>query len=254
MITVGILTDTTGASFQRLISSIPASCTHLCIVDNTNDPKAQLVWKQLEKKLQVEIIDHPTAITSFSEARNQVITQCQTEWLLFLDSDEVFTASEQDVSRIIEQADLEGAAAISLNRSDVFHGKTLQYGEAGRQKIIRLFRPSKTTYTGATHEVLIVNGSVLSSSLVIKHHAHQDSSAFISAVSEYASRVSLEKSTGFWRNSIEIFCFPLGKFVYNLLFKLGVKDGWRGVTYASCMSLHSLLVRIYRYEHFLAKK
>lgn len=254
MITLGVITNTIDKDFERMLASVPKSITRLCILDNTNDPAAAQYWHHLETEYAVRVIAYPGELRDFAAARNEIIQLCQTEWLLFLDSDEVFTNSQSDLSRTITQAEAAEATAISLVRSDIFHAKRLRFGEAGRQKIIRLFKPSKVRYQGATHEEPIANGSVLASGLQIAHYSHQNTAAFISDVSKYALRVAAARNTGQLQNLFELSCFPLGKFVYNLVFRLGLLDGWRGTTYATCMSLHSLLVRIYRYEHFLKEK
>ena len=49
-------------------------------------------------------------------------------------------------------------------------------------------------------------------------------------------------------NLLSLITFPVGKFINNFLLKRGFLDGWRGLSYALMMSLHSFCVRIFQYE------
>lgn len=253
-VSLGVVTNNIRNDFQRMLNSVPSSIQSIVILDNTNDPDASAYWRKLSRLYELVVIKHAQPITDFAAARNTVLEKSESDWVLFLDSDEVFNSSQQELNLALERAISAQATGVSLLRSDIFYTKQLRYGEAGRQNIVRLIKTSACTFTGKTHEVAHCKGSLYHSSLAISHYAHQSVSDFISDVSFYARRVAIDEKRSFMQNLLELCLFPLGKLGYNLVFRAGVLDGWRGVVYASCMSLHSLLVRIYRYEYFYQKK
>lgn len=183
----------------------------------------------------------------FSAVRNQGLTVATHEWVLFLDSDEVL---DQQASTMLpaalENSEING---YYLPRIDWFKGRALKYGEVGNVQILRLVRKSKARFVRQVHEVAQVQGKTANFHVKIDHFPHKNVSEFVSKVNNYARiEASSRPPYSQLRWWTEVICFPLGKFVVNFFGKLGCLDGWRGLVYAYCMSLHSLLVRMYVYE------
>jgi len=140
-----------------------------------------------------------------------------------------------------------------LKRRDFFYGQALKYGEVGQVWLLRLARKRNASITRPVHEVVAVTGKTSYSTLTISHFAHTHLNEFLQKIIAYArleaqfrDRYSLLR---FW---LEICVYPLGKFGFNYILKLGFRDGWRGFIYAFMMSLHSLLVRIFAYEKMVS--
>ena len=114
--------------------------------------------------------------------------------------------------------------------------------------LVRLMRVEHAQFVGKVHERAHIKGSVIDSNLRILHQPHTSISGFISKITWYAKLAASETEVGFWQNLLELVIYPPGKFTYNFVFKSGWQDGWAGLTYVVVMSLHSLFVRIFRYE------
>jgi len=237
------------------------SCSAV-LITNVFDQKCQNAIQSLADFAELLIFDsasgihesdlkHPTAkiipipdepITDFAFIRNEALRLSTQEWVFFLDGDEVL----QPFSTTKLQKTLQSTTANGFfcTRSDFFHGKQLHYGEAGRQKLIRLVRASKTRFTGKIHEVAEVTGRVEQSELLVYHFSHDTISEFIVDVTVYASQLGNTQSFSLF----ELLVYPPAKFIYTYIFLLGFLDGYRGLSYALIMTLHSIIVRLTAYE------
>lgn len=239
-ITVIMLVHRNDENLKKALESARFA-SEIIVVDN----RSGVEWQQFSD-LPLKILSEKEHITDFSKVRNKAAKEANNEWIFFLDSDEeIIQPIIPKLAAILASPTAAGAVVF---RSDVFHGKKLSFGEAGHQQLLRIGKKNNIHFSGKVHEVASVNGELLYSRIELQHHAHPSISEFIMDVSGYAQVVAATKTTTFGNNLLEMLIFPLAKCMYSLFIQGGIADGWRGVVYAACMSLHSLLVRIYRYE------
>jgi len=204
-------------------------------------------YLQAVKKFYDEllVIDTSTTgpITDFAKLRNEALSQATSTWVVFLDSDE--RISREDFAELKEQIAQTTADGLYLCRSDVFYNQTLQFGEWGRVPILRAMRRAAATYHGVVHEVASISGSVESTTVTILHYAHLSITEFVAKVSRYAALAAAARQASLFRLGAEICVYPIAKFILNYGIRRGFLDGWRGLAYATLMSLHSFFVRAY---------
>lgn len=246
-LTVCILAHERTAVLADVCRSI-AWADQVLILDNSS----QVEWDRYftpETALQIEKITEP--ITDFAAVRNQALALCRTDWIFFIDSDEVLQAgAEIEILRVTQSASAVGGV---VTRSDVFQGKQLSFGEAGAQPQLRLCKVAATQFVGAVHERPVLHGDILPTDIQILHYAHQSVSEFTTAVAQYAQLAATEQRFADMSKLTliaQLSCFPILKFLQNYILRAGFRDGFAGLVYASCMSLHSLLVRLYAYERY----
>ncbi len=247
-LTVIILTDRSDERFAKAVAS--SQFAHeVLIISNRIDQDLQ----QLHPSYSFKVEEWPEVITDFSHVRNAALKLASQDWVLFLDSDEeVADHSVSEIEKFITEGAVDGVA---VRRSDIFHGKQLEYGEAGSQLLLRLGKKNSLKFTGAVHEVATVSGQTVPSLIEIYHHSHPSIHEFIAKIAVYSKQVAENRQQiSFLQLLLELLLFPPGKFVYALFIQGGIIDGWHGVVYAVCMSLHSLLVRVYLYEKLFIKK
>ena len=241
-VTAVILTHRHDQLFEQAVASV-AWADQIMIIDNQSGIDHQK-YAHLEQFIITVI---PKPILDFALIRNQALITAKQDWVFFLDSDELFPT--QEISKIAALIDDQTKSGAVFFRSDVFYGKTLSYGEAGHQPIIRMMKKAKAKFINPVHEIAQVSGELKHVNLEILHYAHPSISEFVVDVTRYAKMAAQNSaSTSVWQNLLELIIFPPTKLLFSLLCLGGLADGWRGMIYASCMSLHSLLVRIYRYE------
>lgn len=227
--------------FAKCLASI-STADEILIIDNNSGAD----WKPLLSSYQnMRVIPYPTQITDFAAARTFGLKQMQSPWVLFLDSDEVLSQNGIVELRNLAKSPIAGAM---LHRHDVFHDKQLTVGEGGNKQLLRFVRVQAATVRGAVHEVIKVDGYVCTAHCTITHYAHPSVQEFFESIASYAQTAASHTTSTKLQNLLELLFFPLGKFCHALLIQCVWRDGWRGITYAFMMSLHSLFVRIYRYE------
>ncbi len=206
-----------------------------------------VIWTTKE---QAPKLEHALVVTSshvhlhFAAIRNEALQHAKNDWVFYLDSDEVFTnGSAEKMSAILNKQ----ISGITVLRRDIFLGKELHWGEVGNMRLLRAFRKSDGHFVRAVHEVAEVNGEVLDSDISIVHAAHDSIGSFITKIITYATLdAGLRGSQHV--SIVSLFAWPTGKFFVNYFWKLGILDGWRGLVYASVMSVHSFTVRALLYE------
>lgn len=198
------------------------------------------------------LIEHtfPSPVTDFSAARNALQAHAQTDWILWLDSDEELDAkSIPAIAEVLSKPDLNG---VNVTRTDVFYGQQMHWGEVRHVRLLRLFRRSSGHFIRPVHEVAQVTGKVTDAPITIYHFAHDHISGFFTKVVQYATlEAQIRFADGKHTSIAELILWPLGKFMQNVFLKQALRDGWRGVVYATMMSIHSLCVRIFLLEKYV---
>jgi hypothetical protein len=113
-------------------------------------------------------------------------------------------------------------------------------------------RKRASQFVRPVHEIAQIEGKLHLSKITILHFAHQNINEFFQAIAGYAqieAEHRQESRLPVWLLGLKTIIYPLAKFCQNYFFKLGLLDGWRGLVYASLMSLHSLSVRVFSYEN-----
>ncbi len=225
-------------------------CQEIIIIDN--GAKLEKSFFEISSKLRVINLSNQP-LDDFSHVRNWVMQQARFDWILFIDSDERF-ANPKLAKNNIAQAIQTNQPAFDLIRSDIFQGFKLNHGEAGYQLKTRLIRRDQTKFHRPVHETVKIKSKQNTTQLPITllHQAHQNISQFLKKVNHYAQIEAQyryqHKNSNSFSILFQLLCYPSGKFVYNYLFKLGFLDQMPGLIYASLMSLHSALVRVYWWQ------
>lgn len=234
---------------QQVLSSVEWAA-EMVVLDSCTG----ITWSNFRQTFpQLRVIPRHTETaecTDFTALRNQLGKHVTQPWVLWLDSDEVvFVANISNFQQLLINSEISGMTVL---RSDVFWDTTLHHGEAADQPLVRLARSNKGKWHGKIHEILKIKGQVTRSDLQLTHYSHSSLTQFITAITNYAKIAARQKDSSFGANLTELVLFPIGKFVWNYVVRQGFRDGWAGLAYASTMSLHSLLVRIYYYEQTFA--
>ena len=146
MITVIFLTNRNDQVFLNALQAVSFAKKILIF-----DYQSQNNWQQLKKDFpQIKIIKKEQKISNFAQTRNEAISLVKTDWLLFLDSDEILEKEAKDkIEKLIESK----AAAFTLERTDFFHDEKLNWGELRKVKLIRLAKTNKIKFIRKVHEI-----------------------------------------------------------------------------------------------------
>jgi glycosyltransferase involved in cell wall biosynthesis len=193
----------------------------------------------LNTNLPVTIIRHALH-ADFSAQRNFALEKSATDWVLFLDSDEIL--SDELIAAIQQLPENPTVSAFYFHRSDYFWRQKMQYGETASATVPRLVNKNRGRFIRPVHEVWQSDFPTTTLKGEIKHYPHPTLAEFLTDINFYSTiNAKYYYSLGKKTNLGQIVFFPLGKFIYTYCLKLGFLDGPAGFVYSFMMSFHSFL-------------
>lgn len=232
-LTTIILTKNNQDSITNCLKSVSFSKELILLDDNSTD---QTILKA--KKFNCKIFSHPLN-NDWAAQRNFALSKASSDWVLFLDSDEIVS---NDLKKEILSAINEEVDGYHIYRQDLFLGKHLNYGETSNVKLLRLARINSGHWKGKVHEVWQVNGRKKTLKNPILHTRDINLTDFLTRIDRYSSLASHDKLH--YSDLLK----PILKFFYNYIYLLGFLDGFQGLVMAYFMSMHSIAVRIKSWE------
>ena len=136
------------------------------------------------------------------------------------------------------------SVSYKVNRTDIFLGKELKYGEPASNSFVRLAKKDAGHWIRPVHEVWDVKDETKTLTHPLTHYSGTSVTQFVSKLDSYTDRNAAylfeqQVRVPTWH----IVAYPLGKFVQNYIFKQGFRDGTHGFLHAMFMSMHSFLTR-----------
>lgn len=237
MISAVILTKNAQLTIKEVISQL-FFCSEILVIDDNSTDKT----KNIAEKLGARVITR-SLIHDFSSQRNYALQHVNSDWILFIDSDEYVSNALAD--EVQEAVKSDQYSAYEVQRVDIIFGKRLQHGETGNQFFTRLVKANSGQWVGKVHEVWKSKDMKVGTLVnVLVHKPHQQLTEFIDEINTYSSIAAQEYFSKKVKVSfISIIAYPLGKFLLNYIVKLGFLDGTSGIVMAIMMSFHSFLVR-----------
>lgn len=240
-LSVVILTHNNQNSIERCLKSA-SFADEIIVVDDFSTDKTIPVAKKHHPKILKRKLSN-----DYAAQRNHGLNQATSDWVLFLDSDEIITpALRAEILANISQKSITG---FYLKRTDFLLGSTLEHGEIGNTRLLRLAQKGAGRWIRPVHEYWQVNGPTKTLKNPLHHLRDLSLSQFIARINHYTdldAKALLAEDKPFTYH--DLFIKPVGKFLYNYFYLLGFLDGFAGFTLAFSMSLHSLIVRVKLYE------
>ncbi|WP_152657816.1 glycosyltransferase family 2 protein [Oceanobacillus sp. CFH 90083] len=147
---------------RQCLDSVNAICDEIIIVDtgSTDDTK-QIASEYTEKVMDFKWID------DFSAARNFAFKQAASDYILWLDADDILKEEDQKkLKKLKEELDASVDAVSMLYHIafDEFDNPTFSYR---RNRLVK--RERNFTWIGPVHEYLEVSGNIISSDIAVTH-------------------------------------------------------------------------------------
>jgi len=178
------------------------------------------------KNLQILTLNKPN-ITDFASARNELLKNAKSDWVLFLDSDEVLSEA---LKKEIKNLDPKDYVSFYIKRKIIFLGK-----EIGEDKILRIGKRNAGKWERAVHETWQVKGKIGELKGYIFHKTAENIHEYIVKLNNYSSIHAVEnQKEGKHSNLLKIIFYPMFKFFQNIF------QG-RGFVFSMLQSFHSFL-------------
>lgn len=209
----------------------------LIVIDDESSDRTLELVRNFTEKIYIRALKN-----NFSNQRNFALNYVHSNWVFFVDSDELVSAALRD--EILSTIRNQEYTGYYIKRFDYVWETKLKHGELSEVKLLRLAKKDAGKWHGRVHEIWNVKGKVGELSHALLHVPHQNVREFVKDVDEYSNlRVEelLEKQINV--SFVQIILFPVGKFLRNYLIRQGYRDGVAGFIYSIMMSFHSFLVR-----------
>jgi glycosyltransferase involved in cell wall biosynthesis len=183
----------------------------------------------------------------FAAQRNLALKKVSSDWVLFLDSDEVVSSRlKKEILQAVNSPNYQGYL---IPRQDVILGQELKYGETGQIKLLRLARRGQGEFSRSVHETWKIKGRVGEIKTPLLHLKGNLTSNFIQRIIKYAPLdiKDLEKENKTY-SPLRLLIFPIAKFIQNYIVRRGFLDGTLGIFHAYLMSIQSLSVRVFQWQ------
>lgn len=240
-ITAIVLTKNEQENIGKCLESLKW-CDEIVVIDDGSSDKTV----EIARKYKVAIYPH-LLNSNFSAQREFGISKTKSDWILFIDADEIVSdALAFEITNTIQLSDQDSKIinGFYIRRTDFMWGKQLEYGETGGIKLLRLARKGLGSWRGMVHEVWNIKPPIGTLVNPILHFPHRNLTEFLKEINFYTDIRAKELIKRNIRPSfLSILLYPSGKFFINYIFKRGFLDGTTGLVFAITMSFHSFLVR-----------
>jgi len=241
MISAIVLTKNSASTLGRALKSL-AWCDEIIVVDDDSADETAAIAKAHEAVLFNHLLNE-----DFAQQRNFGLSKAKSEWLLFVDSDEVVSSQlAEEIRRVVRISNDQYPMTNGyyVKRKDFVFGKWLEHGETANVKLLRLAKRDAGKWERSVHEVWDIHGHVGELVNPLLHYPHPTVREFIDDINWY-SRINakLLQKEGKKSSLFEIVFYPIAKFKQNYILRLGFLDGTPGILMAILMSFHSFFTR-----------
>ncbi|MDO8503143.1 MAG: glycosyltransferase family 2 protein [bacterium] len=237
MVTAIVLTKNEEKNIAKCLAGL-RFCNEVIVVDEYSTDRTGEIARRYGARVFQRHLK-----SDFAAQRNFGLEKSRGDWVLFVDADErVSAALAAEIKDRVEKNKSNGTNGFYIKRRDFVWGRELKHGESGTVKLLRLAKKNASLWKRAVHETWDVQGKTQTLENPLTHYPHQTLREFLFDVDWYSTlhaRALYEE--GVKSNLAKIIIWPVGKFKYGWILKLGFLDGTQGFVVAAMMSLHSFL-------------
>ena len=166
-------------------------------------------------------------IDDFAEQRNKLLKKAESEWVLFVDTDETISDKLKMEMESLDPGDFNG---FYIRRKIIFLGQ-----EIGEDKVLRLGKKKTGKWRRRVHEFWDIEGKVGVLKNYLIHNTAEELTSYIDKINKYSDIHAGENlKEGKRSNILKIIFYPKIKFIINMI------QG-RGFTFSMIQSFHSFL-------------
>lgn len=160
-------------SIKKAVKSVNW-CTNTIMVAANSTDKSKIIAKSTNPKIQIiETTDQYGK--NFAKWRNLGLKKSTTNWLLYIDTDEIVTPNLRDEILQIINLKSNKFSHFAIPRANYFLGQRVLYGGTYPDYVIRLYKKSHIKkWVGLLHEKAIVTGTLGYLKNDLLHFTHTD--------------------------------------------------------------------------------
>jgi len=248
-LSVALATLNEERSLGNCLDSVKGLADEVVVVDGLSSDRTVEIAKFFGAK--VIVTDNKPI---FHINKQQAIDECQGEWILQLDADEVVTPELAEEIRQVVEKDTDLPAAYWIKRKKMFLGRWIKKGGQYPDPVIRLFRRKKAFLPcKSVHEQMVIEGEISWLKNPMLHFPTPSFSVYITKDNRYSTLTALQMkeknlSLGLFDSMIQIILTPLKVFLSIYIWHKGFLDGFPGFVFALYSGLHQMTAYIKYWE------
>jgi len=237
-LSVAIITFNEERIIEKNLNAVHDLADEIIIVDSFSTDSTKEICLKFPK---VKFIKQK--FLGFGKQKNLAIEQCQSEWILFLDSDEIPNEELIDSIRRIVSEPKSAFNVYDVEFNNIFLGETLKYGGWGNIKRERLFKKGHGKYSeDIVHEAFVTTETKGKLQGKINHYTYKDIYHHIEKSNKYTSMMAEKMyKNGKKSNIFKILFKPLFQFFKSYFLRLGFLDGLVGYYAAATAAFYTFL-------------
>lgn len=237
-LSVTIITFNEERIIEKNLNAVHDLADEIIIVDSFSTDSTKEICLKFPK---VKFIQQK--FLGFGKQKNLAIEQCQSEWILFLDSDEIPNEELIDSIRRIVSEPKSAFNVYDVEFNNIFLGETLKYGGWGNIKRERLFKKGHGKYSeDIVHEAFVTTETKGKLQGKINHYTYKDIYHHIEKSNKYTSMMAEKMyKNGKKSNIFKILFKPLFQFFKSYFLRLGFLDGLVGYYAAATAAFYTFL-------------
>ena len=237
-LSVAIITFNEERILEKTLSSVHDLADEIIIVDSFSQDRTTEICAKFPK---VKLFQRK--FEGFGQQKNFAIGLCSSEWILFLDADEIpDETAKNSITRTASEKKTE-FLVYDIEFNNIFLGKSLQYGGWGNIKRARFFKKNFGKYSeDIVHEEFITKAKKGKLIGKINHYTYKDIYHHIEKSNKYTSMMAEKMYKNGKRSGVlKILFKPLYQFIKSYFIRLGFLDGVVGYYAAVTASFYTFL-------------
>ena len=221
-ISVTILTKNSSQYIKECLSALQ-KFDEIIILDNGSTDDTMKIAAQFKN---VKLVEHE--FIGFGPLKNLAISYTSNDWILSVDSDEIF--SDTLVDEILNK-NLDETKVYSILRDNYYNGKLVKCCGWGNDFVNRLFNKKVTKFNNKeVHESLVLDGvSVERVDNTFKHYSFNNASELLDKMDRYSSLYAKEHKGKKNSSPSKAFFRALFAFIKNYFLQKGFLCGYEGL-------------------------
>lgn len=233
--TLGVLmiAQDEAARLPRSLGSVKWADEMLVVDSGSRDDSVAVA-----RGLGARVLHRP--FTDYAEQRNHALDNLGSEWVLWLDADEVVPPElRAEIEEVLARS-ADGPVAYEIPRRNYMGDRWLRHGGLYPDLQLRLFRADAGRFVGAVHEVFAVSGPVGRLRTAIEHSTYADVADLFAKVDRYARLEGRSRcrDEAIWRLLARI---PV-RFLRTYFVQQGFRDGRLGLIHAWAQTRYAWLI------------
>jgi glycosyltransferase involved in cell wall biosynthesis len=231
-LSVIVITRNEEHDIAACLDSVKGLADEIVVIDSGSTDKTLEICRRYTSN-----VSHQDFL-GYGPQKQRALEKAQGPWILNIDADERVTpALAQEIRAVLSSEP--DATGFNIPFNHYFLGTHLRFGGSAGEKHIRLFRKDSASYgKDQVHEVIQVNGRIVTLRHSIEHHSYRDLTEYLEKCNHYTSLIAAKKHANGERFHVWQHLRLPYEFAVRYVLKLGFLDGSPGFAYALLSSYY----------------